>query len=394
MSSPHAHQFTFDTFDTSSVPSPCYVVDEIAVENNLKILQHVQDASGAKILLALKAFSMFSLAPLVMRYLKGVCASGLNEAKLGRDAFHGEVHTYSAAFIPQDFEEILEISDHVVFNSINQWMHYRDKALAISAAKVKPIEFGLRINPQHSEGEKPMYDPCAPCSRMGVHAEMLKSFNWKNINGIHFHTLCEQDFAPLARTLDAIEQQYAHILPQLQWVNFGGGHHITRSGYDIDGLVARIKAFQKKYQVQVYLEPGEAVALDTGVLVTRVLDTLHNSMDLAILDTSATCHMPDVLEMPYRPRLTGSSNADEKTYTYRLGGPSCLAGDVIGDYSFDKPLSIGQRLMFEDMAIYTMVKNTTFNGINLPAIAIWNSKKNTVRIVKEFGYADFRQRLS
>lgn len=389
-----SHQFTFNTFDTSSVPSPCYVVDEIAVENNLKILQHVQDASGAKILLALKAFSMFSLAPLVMRYLKGVCASGLNEATLGRNTFNGEVHTYSAAFIPEDFEDILQISDHVVFNSINQWQHYRDKALTLSAKKNKPIEFGLRINPQHSEGETPMYDPCAPCSRMGIPVEMLEGFDWQDINGIHFHTLCEQDFAPLSRTLDTIEQQYAHILPQLQWVNFGGGHHITRTGYDVEGLIERIKAFQKKYQVQVYLEPGEAVALECGVLVTRVLDTLHNTMDLAILDTSATCHMPDVLEMPYQPRLTGASHASKKAYTYRLGGPSCLAGDVIGDYSFDTPLRIGQRLMFEDMAIYTMVKNTTFNGINLPSIAIWNSQKNTVRIVKDFGYADFKQRLS
>jgi len=386
------HQFTFGDFDPTSVPSPCYVIDEVAIENNLKILHKVQEASGAKILLALKAFSMFSLAPLVMKYLKGVCASGLNEATLGREYFNGEVHTYSAAFIPGDFDQILEISDHVVFNSLNQWRHYRQKVEL--ARQQKPLEIGLRINPQHSEGETPLYDPCAPCSRMGISAEQLQGFDWHGISGIHFHTLCEQDFAPLSRTLDAIERQFGPTLKQLKWVNFGGGHHITRAGYDIDGLVTRIKDFQQKYDLQVYLEPGEAIALDAGILVTEVLDTLHNTMDLAILDTSATCHMPDVLEMPYRPRLVGAGAKDEKPFCFRLGGPSCLAGDVIGDYSFDKPLAIGQRLIFEDMAIYTMVKNTTFNGINLPAIALWNSNCKHVRIIKQFGYQDFQQRLS
>lgn len=382
----------FENFDLSAVNSPCYVVDECRIEQNLKILDRVQRESGAKILLALKAFSMYELAPLIMQYLHGVCASGLNEATLGRDAFKGEVHTYCAAFRPHEFDEILRLSNHVVFNSTNQWHKYRERAIATQQNR-NDLSFGLRINPQHSEGETPLYDPCAPCSRMGIPSDQFQATNLEGISGLHFHTLCEQDFAPLARTLDAVETKFGDVLSSMQWVNFGGGHHITRPDYDIDGLVARIKAFQQKYQLQVYLEPGEAIALNAGVLVAEVLDTLHNTMDLAILDASATCHMPDVLEMPYRPRITGAAEPLQKPHTYRLGGPSCLAGDVIGDYSFAKPLQAGDRLQFEDMAIYTMVKNTTFNGINLPDIAIWNSATQTLRITKSFGYEDFKQRL-
>ena len=383
----------FVKLDLSRVPSPCYVVDEAAIERNLKILAHVQDESGAKILLALKAFSMYSLAPLIMKYLKGVCASGLHEAKLGREEFNGEVHSYAAAYRQHEFAEILSLSDHMVFNSFTQWETY--KAQCLAKQKQQPhLKFGLRINPEHSEGDKAIYDPCAPCSRMGIKKYDFKDQNIEGISGIHFHSLCEQNFDPLSRTLDAIENKFADILPKLEWVNFGGGHHITRSDYDVDGLINRVKAFQKKWDVQVYIEPGEAVALDSGVLVTEVLDTLHNRMDLAILDTSATCHMPDVLEMPYRPRLTHAGEPGKYKNTYRLGGPSCLAGDIIGDYSFDKPLAIGQRLMFEDMAIYTMVKNTTFNGINLPSIAVWNSTTDDLRVIKNFGYSDFKERLS
>lgn len=380
-------------FDPSRVPSPCYVVDEAAIEQNLRILDRVQRESGAKVLLALKAFSMFALAPLVMRYLKGTCASGLFEARLGREKFGGEVHTYSAAYKPQDMAAILNDSDHVVFNSFAQWQKFKDQALA--AQKLRPsLEFGLRINPEHSEGAKPIYDPCAPCSRMGIPIASFEGQDLSGITGLHFHTLCEQDYEPLRRTLDVIETRFAAYLPQMKWINFGGGHHITRPDYQVDALIQRVKQFQDKYQVQVYLEPGEAIALNGGVLVAEVLDTNWNSMDLAILDASATCHMPDVLEMPYRPRITGSGLPGELPHTYRLGGPSCLSGDVIGDYSFAEPLKIGQRLMFEDMAIYTMVKNTTFNGIPLPAIALYNSEKDTVRLVKEFGYEDFLQRLS
>jgi len=383
----------FEHFDPQSVPSPCYVVDECAIEHNLQILDKVQQASGAKILLALKAFSMYALAPLVMRYLRGVCASGLNEATLGREAFNGEVHTYSAAFRPHEFDEILTLSDHLVFNSVGQWLRYKDKASAYQAKTKPSLQLGLRINPQHSEGTTDLYDPCAPCSRMGITAEQLQGVDLAGISGLHFHTLCEQQFAPLARTLDVVEEDFGDILSKLDWINFGGGHHITREGYDTDGLIRRIKHFQKTYDVQVYLEPGEAIALNCGVLVSEVLDTLHNGMNLAILDTSATCHMPDVLEMPYRPHITHSGLFEEKPFSYRLGGPSCLAGDVIGDYSFDSELQIGQRLMFEDMAIYTMVKNTTFNGINLPSIALWNSRTRTTKVLKNFGYTDFKSRL-
>lgn len=390
--SPHTVN-PFVQFDLGRVPTPCYVVDEVVIENNLKMLSRVQKESGAKVLLALKAFSMFSIAPLISKYLNGVCASGLNEAKLGREEFKGEVHTYSAAYRPQDFDEILSQSDHIVFNSFSQWTTYKNQC--IKEQKSRPhLKFGLRINPEHSEGEKTIYDPCAPCSRMGIKSVDFKGHDLKHITGLHFHSLCEQNYEPLGRTLDVVEEKFAHILPQLEWMNFGGGHHITDENYEIDKLVERIIDFQKKWQLQVYIEPGEAIALNAGVLVTEVLDTVHNHMDLAILDTSATCHMPDVLEMPYRPRLTHAGMPGEFKNTYRLGGPSCLAGDVIGEYSFDQPLNIGQRLMFEDMAIYTMVKNTTFNGIGLPSIALWNSESNDLHIIKNFEYSDFKSRLS
>lgn len=384
---------SMENFDLSRVPSPCYVVDAAAIERNLQILGRVQEESGAKILLALKAFSMFAVAPLVMRYLKGTCASGLFEARLGREKFGGEVHTYAAAYRPQDMEAILNVSDHVVFNSFGQWNRFKEQALA--AQKKRPqLEFGLRINPEHSEGATPMYDPCAPCSRMGIPIAKFEGQDLTGLTGLHFHTLCEQDFEPLRRTLDVIETKFADYLPKMKWINFGGGHHITRNDYQVDALIARLKAFQEKYQVQVYLEPGEAIALNAGIFVAEVLDTNWNGMDLAILDASATCHMPDVLEMPYRPRITGSGQPGEFPYTYRLGGPSCLSGDVIGDYSFQQPLQIGQRVMFEDMAIYTMVKNTTFNGIPLPAIALYDSRDDSLKIVKEFEYRDFLERLS
>jgi carboxynorspermidine decarboxylase len=384
---------SLENFDLSRVPSPCYVVDAAALERNLRILARVQEESGAKVLLALKAFSMFAAAPLVMRYLKGTCASGLYEARLGREQFGGEVHTYAAAYRPSEMEAILEASDHVVFNSFGQWQRFREQALA-AQAKRPGLEFGLRINPEHSEGATPIYDPCAPCSRMGIPIAKFEGQDLSGLSGLHFHTLCEQDYEPLRRTLDVIERNFAAYLPQMKWINFGGGHHITRDDYQVDALIERIKQFQDKYQVQVYLEPGEAIALNSGILVAEVLDTNWNGMDLAILDTSATCHMPDVLEMPYRPRITGTGQPGELAHTYRLGGPSCLSGDVIGDYSFPAPLQIGQRMMFEDMAIYTMVKNTTFNGIPLPAIALYNSETDELKIVKEFGYEHFLERLS
>jgi carboxynorspermidine decarboxylase len=384
---------SFHNFDPSRVPSPCYVVDEVAVENNLRILQRVQQESGAKVLLALKAFSMFSLAPLIDRYLSGICASGLFEARLGYGEYGGQVHTFCVAYKEEELSEILSISDHLVFNSYSQWQQFQP--LIQEAKQQRPeLQFGLRINPQHSEGTTPLYDPCAPFSRLGITRNELSGHSLNGISGLHFHTLCEQDFAPLDRTLAVIEEQFGDLLHKMQWVNFGGGHHITREGYPVDALIKRIVDFQNTYSVQVYLEPGEAVALHSGVLVSEVLDLTYNGMDLAIVDTSATCHMPDTLEMPYRAEIFGAAEKAKKAHTYRIGGQTCLAGDVMGDYSFDKPLQIGQRLMFDDMAHYTMVKTNTFNGIGLPAIAIWNSDTDHIRLVKEFGYDDFKNRLS
>tara|TARA_B110000902_G_scaffold76103_1_gene90387 strand:- start:12075 stop:13184 length:1110 start_codon:yes stop_codon:yes gene_type:complete len=369
------------------------VVDEVAVENNLRILQRVQQESGAKVLLALKAFSMFSLAPLIDRYLSGICASGLFEARLGYGEYGGQVHTFCVAYKEEELSEILSISDHLVFNSYSQWQQFQP--LIQEAKQQRPeLQFGLRINPQHSEGTTPLYDPCGPFSRLGITRNELSGHSLNGISGLHFHTLCEQDFAPLDRTLAVIEEQFGDLLHKMQWVNFGGGHHITREGYPVDALIKRIVDFQNTYSVQVYLEPGEAVALHSGVLVSEVLDLTYNGMDLAIVDTSATCHMPDTLEMPYRAEIFGAAEKAKKAHTYRIGGQTCLAGDVMGDYSFDKPLQIGQRLMFDDMAHYTMVKTNTFNGIGLPAIAIWNSDTDHIRLVKEFGYDDFKNRLS
>jgi carboxynorspermidine decarboxylase len=377
----------FARLDPSRVPSPCFVVDEVAVEENLKILDRVQKESGAKVLLALKAFSMWSLGPLVAKYLSGTCASGLHEALLGREYFGGEVHTYSAAYTERDLKEILKISDHVIFNSPTQWKRFRS---ICPSGK----HYGLRVNPQHSEGANPLYDPSAPFSRLGTPRDAISPGNLEGLTGLHFHNLCEQDFPPLERTLKVFEEKFGALLKGMEWVNFGGGHHITRPGYQVDALISLVKEFSSKHRLRVYLEPGEAVAYHSGVLVAEVLDTLHNGMPIAILDTSATCHMPDTLEMPYRAQIIGAGEPGEKPHTYRLGGQSCLAGDVIGDYSFDRPLEIGQRLVFEDMAYYTMVKTTTFNGVRLPSIAIWNSASDTIRVVRNFGYEDFKGRLS
>ena len=383
----------FHSLDTGRLPSPCFVVDEVAIEENLRLLLQVQQVSGAKILLALKAFSMWSMAPLVARYLAGTCASGVHEARLGREEFGGEVHTYCAAFSEADLREVLKISDHVVFNSPAQWRRFR--SLSESFAKENPkLKFGLRVNPEHSEGQVPMYDPCAPASRLGAPRSAISAADLEGLTGLHFHTLCEQDLPPLVRTITAFEEKFGDLLQGMKWVNFGGGHHVTRPGYDSDELARVLRSFAERHRVQVYLEPGEAIAYHAGVLVAEVLDIVHNGMPIAILDTSATCHMPDVLEMPYRPAIREAAEPGALAHTYRLGGQSCLAGDVIGDYSFAKPLEVGQRLVFEDMAYYTMVKTTTFNGVRLPSIAIWNSASGALRVVREFGYEDFKGRLS
>ncbi|HEX2651458.1 MAG TPA: carboxynorspermidine decarboxylase [Burkholderiales bacterium] len=369
------------------LPSPCFVVDEVAVEENLELLNRVQRQSGAKILLALKAFSMWSLGSLVSKYLSGTCASGVHEAKLGREYFGGEVHTYSAAYSEADLKEVLKLSDHVVFNSPGQWKRFR--SLCPPGKK-----YGLRVNPEHSEGHTALYDPAAPFSRLGTPRSEIQPGDLDGLSGLHFHTLCEQDFPPLERTIAAFEGRFGALMKGMAWANFGGGHHITRPGYQIESLISLVKAFSGKYRVQVYLEPGEAIAYHAGVLVAEVLDVITNGMPIAILDTSATCHMPDTLEMPYRAQIIGAGEPNALPHTYRLGGQSCLAGDVIGDYSFAEPLRIGQRLVFEDMAYYSMVKTTTFNGVRLPSIAIWNSRSDALKVVRDFGYADFKGRLS
>jgi carboxynorspermidine decarboxylase len=391
----------FSQLDTQRLPSPCFVVDEVAIERNLALLAEVQAASGAKILHALKAFSMWSLAPLTRRYLSGTCSSGLHEALLAKEHYGGEVHVFSAAFKAADLEKILSFADHVVFNSCEQLVRFAPLCLAAISARPE-LRIGLRVNPEHSEGDVPIYDPCAPGSRLGVPVAKLQQFlvttagqeAFKLVSGLHFHTLCEHGFAPLARTLAVFEQRFSPWFSQLEWVNFGGGHHITAEGYDTQGLIATVKAFRERYSLDVYLEPGEAVAIGTGVLVSEVLDVTETSCPQLILDTSATCHMPDTLEMPYRAEIMGAGEIGEYRYSYRLGGLTCLAGDVMGDYSFDMPVQVGQRLMFMDMSHYTMVKTSTFNGTALPAIAIWNSNSNQLTVVKEFGYSDFKQRLS
>lgn len=373
--------------DFGALPTPCYVVDEALILKNLEILKSVSDRTGCKILLAQKAFSMFALYPLIERYLSGTTASGLFEAKLGHGEMGGETHIFSPAYRDEEFGEILSLCDHVVFNSFSQWERFGKRALAAGR------KCGIRVNPECSTQGHAIYDPCSPGSRLGVTRENFRPDLLEGISGLHFHTLCEQDSDALEATLDAVERQFGEFLPGMQWINFGGGHHITRPGYDIERLCVCIGRMREKYGLTVYLEPGEAVALNAGFLVTEVQDILHNGTGIAILDASAACHMPDVIEMPYRPPLLGAGEAGEKPHTYRLGGPTCLAGDVIGDYSFDQPLAVGDRLVFGDMAIYSMVKNNTFNGMCLPAIAV-RRQGGRLEVIREFGYEDFRTRLS
>ncbi len=389
-----------------ALPTPCYVVDAGALRRNLDILAGVRQRTGCRILLALKAFAMHRVFPLLRTALDGVCASSPDEARLGREAFGGEVHAYAAAFGEADMAALTGLCDHISFNSFTQWRRHR---AAVQAAG-RPIACGLRINPRHSEGRVPLYDPCAPGSRLGLPRAAFAGQSMEGISGLHFHTLCERNADALARTWAVVERDFADLFGGLAWLNFGGGHHITRADYDLDLLDRIVRGARDRYGVQVYLEPGEAVALDAGVFVTTVLDIVHNDRDIAILDASCTCHMPDVLEMPYRPRVfraegwDGSARpppgaergvaAGEARHTYRLAGVSCLAGDVIGDYAFDRPLAIGDRLVFEDMAIYTMVKNTTFNGIRLPSIALHEPAGGDTELVRTFDYGDFRDRLS
>ena len=375
------------------VPTPCYVVDEAKLIRNLELLKKVQEEAGCRILLAQKAFSMFYEYPLIGQYLAGTTASGLYEARLGREEMGKENHVFSPGYREQEMDEIVSVCDHVIFNSFSQLKKYRDRCLGRTS-------IGLRINPECStQGDHAIYDPCAPGSRLGVTLENFKKALLEDpdalegVEGLHFHTLCEQNSDDLERTLRAAEEKFGDYIGQMKWLNMGGGHHITREDYDVELLIRCVRRVKDTYGVEVYLEPGEAVALNAGYLVTEVLDVVDNGIRTLILDASAACHMPDVLEMPYRPPLKDSGKPGEKAYTYRLSSCTCLAGDVIGDYSFDREIGPGDRLCFEDMAIYSMVKNNTFNGIGLPHIAVLLAGGDC-RVIRSFGYDDFKCRLS
>jgi len=368
-------------------PSPCFVCEEEKLEKNLIILDTIQKDADVTILLALKGFALYSTFDLCKKYLKGCCASGLNEAKLAAEEFGGEVHTYSPAFKPNEFEEITNISNHIIFNSFSQFDHYH--------TRIKPHNsIGLRINPECSTVDVDLYNPCGVHSRLGVTKKEFRDILPSQIDGFHFHALCEQNVDALAQVLEKFEQNFHHFFKDLQWINFGGGHHITREDYDRDGLIILLKDFKSRYpHLKIYLEPGEAVGWKTGYLKSTVLDIVNNGMQIAILDTSAECHMPDTLAMPYRAEVRDADIAYKKKYTYKLSGNTCLAGDIIGDYSFDFPLNIGDTIIFEDMIHYTMVKTTTFNGINLPSIAI-KKKNGDVVTIRNYDYTSYKERLS
>lgn len=374
--------------ELNALQTPVYIVDEAKIEHNLALLQAVQREAGCRILLAQKAFSMFALYPLIGRYLAGATASGLYEARLAHEEMHGENHVYCPAYTAEEMAELVTICDHISFNSIAQLEAHRPLWEAAG------VSVGLRINPEHSTQEgHAIYDPCAPLSRLGIPRAEFPAALPQGVEGLHLHTLCEQDAAPLEETFAAVEAAFGPYLHQIKWLNLGGGHHITRPSYDTARLIALIRRIRETYGVEVYLEPGEAVALNAGYLAATVLDIVHNGGDILILDASAACHMPDVLEMPYRAPLQNAGLPGEKAYTCRLAARTCLAGDVIGDYSFDRMPQIGDRLIFEDMAIYSMVKNNTFNGMPLPDIALMDAD-GACRVIRHFGYADFKGRLS
>ena len=374
------------------LPTPCYVIDEKKLKENLQILKEIREEAGCKILLAQKAFSCFYEYPLIGRYLDGTTASGLYEARLGKEEMGKENHVFVPAYKDADIKELGEICDHIIFNSFAQLRRHKDV--------VSGKSLGLRINPECStQGDHAIYDPCAPGSRLGVTKEVFvreieaEPELFDALDGLHFHTLCEQNADDLAKTLEAVEEKFGPWLSKIKWLNMGGGHHITRDDYDRKLLIKCIKHIRDTYEVEVYLEPGEAIALNAGYLVTEVMDIVENGLSVLILDASAACHMPDVLEMPYRPPLKDSGNAGEKAFTYRLSSCTCLAGDVIGDYSFDKKIHVGDKLYFQDMAIYSMVKNNTFNGIPLPGIAVMK-EDGDCELIRTFGYGDFKGRLA
>jgi carboxynorspermidine decarboxylase len=383
----------FAQFDLNRVDSPAFVVDAARLRQNLRILADVGERSGARVLGALKAFSMWSVAPIIGEYLDGVCTSGLWEARLAGEFYDGEIATYCAAYKGEDLPEILRLSDHVIFNSPQQIERFQP-LIEAARAEGQQFDIGLRINPLHAEGEVPRYDPCAPHSRLGFPLDQLTAEHMALIDGIHMHTLCEQDFQPLARTWDVVFDKLEPFFGEFSWINLGGGHHITRADYQREELVQFLRDMAEDTGAQVYLEPGEAVALDAGILVGTVLDVSWNDMPVAITDISATCHMPDVIEAPYRPAMLGEREPEEEGEAVRLGGPSCLAGDVIGDYVLPEPPEPGVRFAFLDQAHYSMVKTTTFNGVPLPSIWLWDSETDQLDCVKRFGWETFRDRLS
>ncbi|MGA1940266.1 carboxynorspermidine decarboxylase [Arcobacter sp. YIC-310] len=369
------------------LPSPAFVCEEALLIKNLETLKRVQDEAGVNILLALKGFALFSTFDICKKYLKGCCASGLHEAILAKEEFGGEVHTYSPAFKEEEFDEIVSLSNHVVFNSFSQLKRLKHKALGKTS-------IGLRVNPEYSSVEVDLYNPCAPFSRLGITKANFEKDELEGVEGLHFHALCEQNVDVLEGALVNFEKNFGEFLPSMKWVNFGGGHHITRVDYDVNRLIDVLKSFKKRYpHLEVYLEPGEAVGWQTGYLSATVLDIVDNGMKVAILDTSAEAHMPDTLAMPYRADVRNSALANEKQFTYRLAGNTCLAGDIIGDYSFDKELKIGDKIILEDMIHYTMVKTTTFNGIKLPAIVL-KKDNGCYQVVNNFGYNEYKRRLS
>ena len=372
-----------------TLPSPCWLLEEEKLEKNLELISHIKIQTNAKVLLALKGYALWKSFPLIKPYLNGCCASGLHEAKLAHETFAKEVHTYSPAFKEEEIEEIATISHHLVFNSPSQFKRFAPKAKEVNPH----LSLGLRVNPEYSESPKEIYNPCGLYSRLGTTLANIDEGVLALCDGLHFHALCEQDSNALENVLQNFENKFGAYIPQMKWINFGGGHHITREGYDVEKLITLIQAFKAKYDVEVYLEPGEAIGWQTGPLVATVLDIVHNGIDIAILDTSAEAHMPDTIIMPYRAEVRDASEAGEKAHTYRLTGNTCLAGDIMGDYSFDTPLQIGDKIIFEDQMHYTMVKATTFNGVKLPSIAILR-KDGSCDVVREFGYEDFKNRLS
>lgn len=377
----------------NQVSTPSYVIDERLLKANLEKLGGLMKETGCSILLAQKSFSHYGSYPLISKYLSGTTASGLFEAKLGKEYMgEKEVHVYSPAYKEEDFPEIMQASDHIVFNSPTQWEKFKGVVADFSKRNQKKMSCGIRVNPEYAKVETECYNPCGLYSRLGVTKEVLDTMDLTGIEGLHFHTMCEQNSDVLAETLQVVEEKFSHVLPQMKWINFGGGHHITREDYDTNTLIKCIRHMQDTYGLKVYIEPGEAIALNAGFLVSTVLDIVENGRSIAVLDTSAACHMPDVLEMPYRPEVIGAGKLGEKPYEYRFGGPTCLAGDIIGDYSFDAPLKVGDRVVFCDMAIYSMVKNNTFNGMPLPAIYRYSEEEGLI-LAKQFGYEDFKERL-